>query len=213
MRGTRIASSKLSISYRFIPAYAGNALMPIPISTSVTVHPRVCGERYDPIVGRPCSDGSSPRMRGTLPNPPVYNHSSRFIPAYAGNAISQSTDERLHTVHPRVCGERLIGALDFRADAGSSPRMRGTHSRGSKTRSGGRFIPAYAGNAQARRSRPPRSPVHPRVCGERVWAEITDFDDGGSSPRMRGTLACWLIAVSLIRFIPAYAGNATSTDA
>ena len=71
-----------------------------------------------------------------------------------------------------------------------------------------RFIPAYAGNALAHKFRPPRSPVHPRVCGERNLPPLDASTGGGSSPRMRGTLQINHPLSSAIRFIPAYAGNA-----
>ena len=54
------------------------------------------------------------------------------------------------------------------------------------------------------------SPVHPRGCGEQIWAVRKPFRSPGSSPRLRGTGAPvpppWLPG----RFIPAAAGNRTS---
>ena len=51
-----------------------------------TVHPRVCGERFENEIEVIGEDGSSPRVRGTrMPLPPILLE-SRFIPACAGNA-------------------------------------------------------------------------------------------------------------------------------
>ena len=72
-----------------------------------------------------------------------------------------------------------------------------------------RFIPACAGNARPRLEKTIASPVHPRVCGERVWCNLNDEGDLGSSPRVRGTLSCGTDPSVRTRFIPACAGNAT----
>src|SRR5208283_1107608 len=53
--------------------------------------------------------------------------------------------------------------------------------------------------------------VHPRVRGERyVYASLPPLDCG-SSPRARGTRWGRFFPLSLMRFIPACAGNATAT--
>ena len=91
------------------------------------------------------------------------------------------------------------------ACAGSSPRVRGTRSASSREHAsrfipacagnagaeGGadvvRFIPACAGNAGRRRRHDCRTPVHPRVCGERAIEAQRRRTGSGSSPRVRGT--------------------------
>ena len=89
--------------------------------------------------------------------------------------------------HPRVCGEHRQGPVRRRSEAGSSPRMRGTHSR----------------QDTGIRSRWD----HPRVCGEHVLSSKLPTAKEGSSPRMRGTHRFvrrpWLHD----GIIPAYAGN------
>ena len=116
-------------------------------------------------------------------------------------------------VHPRVCGERVSWTISAPASDGSSPRMRGTHRRpllpprpsfaGSSPRMRGTLL---FRELKVGRNRP--TPVHPRVCGERVAALITGKRHSGSSPRMRGTRGTLVGLVGLFRFIPAYAGNA-----
>ena len=185
-------------------------------SRATSVHPRACGERIARVPSRfisACgerriqlgivkSDGSSPRVRGTVLEAysgcprvrtlPVASGSSprvrgtalrllpkadrvRFIPARAGNGSHGSE------CIPDI-GDRFIPA---RAGNG------GGHARQ-------RFIPARAGNGSIHR-RPADQTVHPRACGERAFGE--------AFPRftpMRGTLLAH-------RFIPARAGNGSDS--
>ena len=91
---------------------------------------------------------------------------------------------------------------------GSSPRVRGTlvPCRGQTVAL--RFIPACAGNAATGSPILWNAPVHPRVCGERIFACVAQIDAGGSSPRVRGTHGALVLGPSSRRFIPACAGNA-----
>ena len=66
MRGTlrleRIRAQNIGI----IPAYAGNTSSKVLLMRSNWDHPRVCGEHITYAVEGATSQGSSPRMRGTL---------------------------------------------------------------------------------------------------------------------------------------------------
>ncbi len=96
-------------------------------TNSMTVHPRVCGERW---LQRPALfglGGSSPRVRGTRSLRRAAVPTDRFIPACAGNAPNARTMRRSSTVHPRVCGERGCSNDRGIPIRGSSPRVRGTH--------------------------------------------------------------------------------------
>ena len=106
MRGTRGIRMLRNFRRRFIPAYAGNARNFSLKARRSSVHPRVCGERSKESLLSIPTNGSSPRMRGTLRRQPFGILQSRFIPAYAGNADSPRLATCLKTVHPRVCGER-----------------------------------------------------------------------------------------------------------
>ena len=174
---------------RFIPACAGNSLEFV-----LAVDP---------------DSGSSPRVRGTRTSTRRWRRRTRFIPACAGNSDSGTGGTFRFPVHPRVCGELVNATHQHRLDAGSSPRVRGTHS-------------------GARRSPLTMTPVHPRVCGELIITVNDESIGDGSSPRVRGTRCavprwvqrstvhprvcgelegdserCWLAR----RFIPACAGN------
>ncbi len=133
-------------------------------------------------------DGSSPRVRGTRVETPARESGQRFIPACAGNASVADRSATLMAVHPRVCGERQVTRATPVEYAGSSPRVRGTHSACSAPSSISRFIPACAGNA----SETPGQGAHV----------------SGSSPRVRGTRLELGAALGNERFIPACAGNA-----
>ena len=206
-RGTVPQGLAAFVQRRFIPACAGNGSTPTAPAEATAVHPRVRGERKGSDDQADCSFGSSPRARGTgtACGPP--GRSARFIPACAGNGMAGSGDPAAGTVHPRVRGERDQPGLLARADAGSSPRARGT----GKPRFDGvvpiRFIPACAGNGRRGWRRVLAGPVHPRVRGERAQSLALEGDMGGSSPRARGTAPAAQDAKNGTRFIPACAGN------
>ena len=137
-----------------------------------------------------------------------YALANRFIPAPAGNAAPDRAQGRLRPVHPRACGERASHWSTHPDAAGSSPRLRGTHSVAEGLQRGVRFIPAPAGNAGIRAAKSSASTVHPRACGERASLGQTASFYNGSSPRLRGTLGRPRVRAPKTRFIPAPAGNA-----
>ena len=146
MRGT-LSTVNWSIRDRgIIPAYAGNTWNRCFGITSVWDHPRVCGEHSKNMLDECEERGSSPRMRGTLPQIPCVTHGVGIIPAYAGNTQSGQSMFAAAWDHPRVFGEHTaIG--DAVIDAtGSSPRMRGTPCDTGLVKTLSGIIPAYAGN-------------------------------------------------------------------
>jgi len=208
VRGTQKRSSSYSRWIRFIPACAGNALAYRNRANPVTVHPRVCGERLFKSVVHRHQSGSSPRVRGTRGPSFSGGCSPRFIPACAGNARSVIGPVMSHTVHPRVCGERMYPMGRINGCYGSSPRVRGTPGLDVADFLVGRFIPACAGNAGWTTPALTHSSVHPRVCGERAHHLFMLSTAIGSSPRVRGTLSNARGDMPGFRFIPACAGNA-----
>ncbi len=169
------------------------------------------GERQGAGHRRQGDDGSSPRGRGTRLIDPVRVANVRFIPAWAGNARSLIAPHSTGPVHPRVGGERVVFGVRGLADAGSSPRGRGTRRRRRCDGRGGRFIPAWAGNAGIEEGHHAASPVQPRVGGERGPHDRVIGVELGSSPRGRGTLVLDDPLVQHRRFIPAWAGNARTS--
>ena len=168
----------------------------------------MCGERPDPFCPMGSAYGSSPRVRGTLPDHDSRAGQQRFIPACAGNAGRRRRRCDWSPVHPRVCGERVGNVCSVPRSRGSSPRVRGTLRRRAQRRSVRRFIPACAGNARCSLSSAAISSVHPRVCGERAEGGGADHAPSGSSPRVRGTPPLPRFLRLDRRFIPACAGNA-----
>ena len=92
---------------------------------------------------------------------------------------------------------------------GSSPHTRGTLRFPRAIGAMRRFIPAYAGNATYRVSTAWHCAVHPRIRGEREQREGLGIKTIGSSPHTRGTRYLSIGGWYGLRFIPAYAGNAT----
>ena len=85
MRGTDWELWHSTQRPRFIPAHAGNRVPGRVCPFDLAVHPRACGEQG--LAGDDASGGagSSPRMRGTVPDDAGLDNLRRFIPAHAGN--------------------------------------------------------------------------------------------------------------------------------
>ncbi len=208
MWGTLASLAKTGGSLRFIPACVGNADSGQTNCAFSSVHPRVCGERFDKFVVRLTRSGSSPRVWGTRVNIIAGTLAGRFIPACVGNAVPTDNVSISSAVHPRVCGERIISRRRPRNASGSSPRVWGTHGRSAGRDQKFRFIPACVGNARKLGSSGIRAPVHPRVCGERADFGSNAAGFLGSSPRVWGTLERLTRQSEPVRFIPACVGNA-----
>ncbi len=88
MRGTVDRAFVQPSIGRFIPAHAGNRISRALFMPVVSVHPRACGEQHACLGSLHSSDGSSPRMRGTVLLLGRLPYIGRFIPAHAGNSGS-----------------------------------------------------------------------------------------------------------------------------
>ena len=88
--------------------------------------------------------------------------------------------------------------------------MRGAHLLDSDMQLVERIIPADAGSTgtDLRAMGPDRD--HPRRCGEHASGKIDTFEDGGSSPQMRGALDRMPCRIFVTRIIPADAGSTLS---
>ena len=141
---------------RVIPAWAGNTWRDTVGSFSGAGHPRVGGEHSARCALTPWVSGSSPRGRGTPPDPGFPPPYVRVIPAWAGNTSPVRSSDLTTTGHPRVGGEHLPlkeGHLIV-VQPGSSPRGRGTLE-----------VDVCAASVRTR-------PGHPRVGGEHLWRLI-----------------------------------------
>ena len=93
---------------------------------------------------------------------------------------------------------------------GLSPLARGTLKIRNKKDIDARFIPAGAGNTQHGIFDRTNFPVYPRWRGEHGINLLCFFCAAGLSPLARGTHPCLVMAVKILRFIPAGAGNTVS---
>ena len=125
-RGTLQWAREAAKALWFIPAYAGNTVPGRVLRPSRSVHPRLRGEH--PGLGRNIARqvGSSPLTRGTRTPKTATSSSGRFIPAYAGNTMTE--------------------VVRMGCWVGSSPLTRGTRIGVFAFCDPQRFIPAYAGN-------------------------------------------------------------------
>ena len=84
-------------------------------------------------------------MRGSLGFQLGTESGGGIIPAHAG--LTQLVGLRGIVIgdHPRACGAHSGGVLSLALDTGSSPRMRGSRSKGLACHLAGGIIPAHAG--------------------------------------------------------------------
>ncbi len=104
-RGTHLAFEPFPTLERFIPAHAGNTMVPCSTQPTKTVHPRPRGEHSREVLAEITRDGSSPPTRGTRSHPMFVVRLCRFIPAHAGNTWKPNAQKGALTVHPRPRGE------------------------------------------------------------------------------------------------------------
>ncbi len=206
-RGTPYTYQPATLADRFIPAGAGNTSRSNPAATARAVHPRGHGEHSCVTYIVILKIGSSPRARGTLMCHLYRDPEDRFIPAGAGNTECGVAVIEYGSVHPRGRGEHERSLTDALMRGGSSPRARGTLSRGAFLCPPRRFIPAGAGNTAMSSRSIPASTVHPRGRGEHAAICVAKGLRPGSSPRARGTRAPAASRADRERFIPAGAGN------
>ena len=90
--------------------------------------------------------GSSPLARGTRSAKTRDGRQPRLIPARAGNTKISPSGFSYMTAHPRSRGEHLVKESMTARVSGSSPLARGTHVAKPISVTGGRLIPARAGN-------------------------------------------------------------------
>ena len=170
------------------------------------VHPRACGEQISAVSSGFSSTGSSPRVRGTVKYLNTGSEQDRFIPARAGNRLTFGCRTGSTPVHPRACGEQYFGPYSIVTQDGSSPRVRGTDRPSRGDGRAYRFIPARAGNRARAAVWMRADSVHPRACGEQVFAEDRALLTSGSSPRVRGTGA-QVVAVAPVYVHPRACGE------
>ena len=110
-------------------------------------------------------------------------------------------------VYPRVCGGTAFEGLDMAHILSLSPRVRGNQKYLLVVEADAGSIPACAGEPAGHRSRMLRKWVYPRVCGGTIIAVYLGTTARGLSPRVRGNQIERRNRRSIIRSIPACAGE------
>ena len=129
VRGKRADRERLEALAGLIPACAGKTLTSTCLTSSLRAHPRVCGENPLLFIESFQHTGSSPRVRGKHRSTKETSGGVRLIPACAGKTSRASASLVLSRAHPRVCGENTRIKGQRLGLSGSSPRVRGKHSR------------------------------------------------------------------------------------
>ena len=132
---------------------------------------------------------------------------TRFIPAGAGNTFADTGNTERLAVYPRWRGEHTDCGICSVQILGLSPLARGTLNHQPDHQLPHRFIPAGAGNTGITVIHWPPISVYPRWRGEHCNSLISDLPRLGLSPLARGTPVPGRGCISILRFIPAGAGN------
>jgi len=111
---------------RFIPAGAGNTILPTKANARRTVYPRWRGEHGLKRCTLSNGRGLSPLARGTQKYFPDSKKLARFIPAGAGNTYKRAKNGDASAVYPRWRGEHLLKIRLSQFLSGLSPLARGT---------------------------------------------------------------------------------------
>ncbi len=179
----------------------------------MVVYPRWRGELFCALAFCWLSRGLSPLARGTLCRCQHCWRVIRFIPAGAGNTVPRIISLSSSTVYPRWRGEHSASLMPIIGLGGLSPLARGTRRQRIVRLPLHRFIPAGAGNTSTLSITTDREPVYPRWRGEHALMTLRQRWQPGLSPLARGTRAGCLSTAWKRRFIPAGAGNTTSSAA
>ena len=86
MRGKVVLSAAFAAGVGITPAYAGKSFMGPCTINGHWDHPRLCGEKYNPVWNGCRTPGSPPPMRGKAGNPCIAGNQCRITPAYAGKS-------------------------------------------------------------------------------------------------------------------------------
>jgi len=108
-------------------------------------HPRVCGADPQRVIEGLQGQGSSPRVRGRRWPVRHGQYPRGLIPACAGQTPGWPGPRSWRRAHPRVCGADTWAPIPIKAQAGSSPRVRGRQRVVNPRQQEAGLIPACAG--------------------------------------------------------------------
>ena len=210
MRGNRFRRGAGGAGVRSIPACAGEPPGPGRNCHLREVYPRVCGGTPGRGINSFPQKGLSPRVRGNPRRFILKGLGYRSIPACAGEPRIKRNVCGCRTVYPRVCGGTTYIWLTDRGIPGLSPRVRGNQIRICFLEQLNRSIPACAGEPGIAPQDHFQAQVYPRVCGGTKSAPNALRQRLGLSPRVRGNPHSKMMSSSVLRSIPACAGEPTS---
>ena len=187
-RGTRLNGNRHGLSWRFIPAGAGNSRSILLALFRLAVYPRWRGELCIKTSVKNFAVGLSPLARGTRTRDAPRFVGTRFIPAGAGNSHHDARATRQGSVYPRWRGELISPGISCSRGRGLSPLARGTRPSPVFRSFRPRFIPAGAGNSPGHPYTFLTRPVYPRWRGELTITRHYRHWLLGLSPLARGTL-------------------------
>ena len=197
---------------RSIPAHAGETLDKLVPHKAVQVDPRSRGG--DGVLPRLSSrpTGRSPLTRGRPGRPLHRAHLPRSIPAHAGETACLRFRATRRRVDPRSRGGDRSDIGRRTLGSGRSPLTRGRPPRLRRPPSGGRSIPAHAGETLQLGGGMRSVRVDPRSRGGDLGSPTTIVDGGGRSPLTRGRLTTSIRRSSGRGSIPAHAGETPPED-
>ena len=132
------------------------------------------------------------------------------IPAPAGEPTIQAKYPGRGEVYPRACGGTSVRRLIKSSVSGLSPRLRGNPTPRMLTTRRKRSIPAPAGEPTAAALPAASARVYPRACGGTAPRRHGPLGASGLSPRLRGNRIDLPICDTVVRSIPAPAGEPPS---
>ena len=114
----------------------------------------MCGEKIFPALGRVCTPGSPPHVRGKAFMAAGESAAAGITPACAGKSLLHLLDYNDGRDHPRMCGEKCEMYLRLHMGQGSPPHVRGKAYAALFSLVLCGITPAYAGKS-----------VQPSCCG------------------------------------------------
>ena len=206
MRGSPAIQNAFGSGHGIIPAHAGLTRPRSWMIACLRDHPRACGAHFQHLPQSRHVIGSSPRMRGSQLVKESAHKYDGIIPAHAGLTSNRHRPACWIWDHPRACGAHFSLACTRHRMVGSSPRMRGSPSRGCTREQFSGIIPAHAGLTVTATRLHASMRDHPRACGAHRRRSRSRMVPSGSSPRMRGSPRSSLTSPRSVGIIPAHAG-------
>ena len=190
-----------------IPANAGEPATSTAASCATRVYPRERGGTGVRTPRRRATKGLSPRTRGNLADPRMFDTLAGSIPANAGEPPRRARRLLTPRVYPRERGGTWTPANAAAVAAGLSPRTRGNRRRDGRAGQRLGSIPANAGEPARPSASSRQCGVYPRERGGTCANAPTTTRSRGLSPRTRGNRSDGEEGRASRRSIPANAGE------